>query len=104
MTRIDVELRTVLSLHRELLEPWVHYVPLNKELSDVESKMKWILENEEYARRISERATLWIQDLCFHPHSALDDQLIQEEMVRRYLAHFHTSQSNASIEAVAVYQ
>jgi hypothetical protein len=35
-----------------------------------------------------ERATLWMEDLVFHPDAAEDDRLIQEEILRRYQAHF----------------
>lgn len=72
----------------ELLTPWVHYVPLNQNATDVEEKMQWVLNNDNAARRIAERASLWIEDLCFHPDAALDDRLIQEEIIRRYRAHF----------------
>ena len=53
-------------LMEELLEPWVHYVPLKSDLSDVEEKMKWIIEHDKTARRIAGRATLFIHDLLFH--------------------------------------
>jgi hypothetical protein len=56
--------------------------------SDVEQKMKWIVDNDEAARRISEQATLWMEDLVFHPDALEDDRLIQEEIIRRYRAHF----------------
>ena len=74
----------------ELLRPWVHYVPLNDDdaAADVEEKMQWILDHEEDARRIAAAATLWMQDLVFHPDAAEDDRWIQEEMVRRYRRHF----------------
>ena len=72
----------------EMLEPWVHYIPLNKELSNVEENMQWVLDNDEQAQRIAERASLWIQDLVFHPDASIDDQWIQEEIIRRYRAHF----------------
>lgn len=74
----------------ELLEPWVHYIPLDEAASDVEEKMKWIIDNDEAAQRISERATLWMEDLIFHPNAAEDDRLIEEEILRRYRAHFET--------------
>lgn len=73
----------------ELLEPWVHYVPLNENATDVEQKMKWVVENDEAAQRIAERGTLWMEDLVFHPDAEEDDRWIQEEIVRRYKAHFH---------------
>lgn len=72
----------------ELLQPWVHYVPLNDEATDVEEKMMWIRTHDADAQRISYAATLWIQDLAFHPDAAEDDRWIQEEIVRRYQRHF----------------
>lgn len=72
----------------ELLEPWVHYIPLDDFATNVEERMQWIIDNDEEAQRISERATLWMEDLVFHPDAAQDDRLIQEEILRRYNSHF----------------
>jgi hypothetical protein len=78
----------------ELLVPWVHYVPLADDLSDVEMKMQWVLDHSEDARRISYAATLWIQDLVYHPDAAEDDRWIQEEIIRRYRQHFTALDDN----------
>ena len=68
-----------------------HYIPLNEEATDVEEKMKWIKSHDDEAKRISERATLWMEDLVFHPDAIEDDRRIQEEILMRYEAHFkHT--------------
>lgn len=75
-------------LYRELLIPWVHYVPLNDDATDVEEKMQWIIDHDIQAQAIAETASLWIEDLCFHPNAAMDDRYIQEELIRRYLTHF----------------
>lgn len=72
----------------ELLEPWVHYVPLDDFATNVEERMQWILDNDAEAQKISKRATLWMEDLVFHPDAAEDDRLIQEEILGRYQAHF----------------
>jgi len=72
----------------EWLQPWVHYVPLNQNATDVEEKMRWVLDHDDAAQRISERGTLWMQDLVFHPDAAEDDRLVQEEIIRRYASHF----------------
>jgi hypothetical protein len=72
----------------ELLQPWVHYVPLKEDASDAERMMQWVLNHDDQAKRISERATLWMEDLCFHPDAAREDRLIMEEMLKRYSAHF----------------
>tara|TARA_B110001452_G_C15040903_1_gene363505 strand:+ start:114 stop:275 length:162 start_codon:yes stop_codon:yes gene_type:complete len=50
--------------------------------------MQWIIDNDKLAQRISERATLWMEDLVFHPDAKEDDRLIQEEILRRYIRHF----------------
>jgi len=72
----------------ELLEPWVHYVPLDDFATNVEERMQWVVDHDEEAQRISERGTLWMEDLVFHPDAAEDDRLIQEEILRRYQSHF----------------
>ena len=72
----------------ELLEPWVHYVPLKEDLTDVEEKMQWILDHDDEAQEIVRRGSLWVQDLLYHPEVERDDALIYDEMLRRYQAHF----------------
>ena len=72
----------------ELLEPWVHYIPIDDFATNVEERMQWIIDNDELAQEISERATLWMEDMVFHPDAAQDDREIQEEILRRYEAHF----------------
>jgi hypothetical protein len=65
-----------------------HYVPLDDFATNVEERMQWVLDHDEEAQRISERATLWMEDLVFHPDAAEDDRLVQEEILRRYQKHF----------------
>ena len=72
----------------ELLLPWVHYVPLDDFATNVETQMRWVVDHPSEARRISERATLWMEDLVFHPDAKEDDRKIEEEILRRYEAHF----------------
>ena len=56
--------------------------------SNVEERMKWVIEHDEEAQWISSQATLWMEDLVFHPDAAEDDRLIQEEILKRYQDHF----------------
>lgn len=72
----------------ELLEPWVHYIPLKEDLSDVEVMVQWMLDHQAEARRISHRASLWIKDLVFHPDSEIDDLAIYQEILKRYAKYF----------------
>jgi Glycosyl transferase family 90 len=72
----------------ELLEPWVHYVPLNDDLSDVEEKMQWIIDHDDEAKLIAYRGKLWIHDLVFHSDATADEELIFDEILRRTKAHY----------------
>lgn len=38
------------------LVPWVHFVPVKADLSDLEKNIRWIFENDEEARKIAENA------------------------------------------------
>jgi hypothetical protein len=76
----------------ELLEPWIHYIPCSNDLTDIEERMQWIVDNDLKARQIVVRSRMWIHDLLHHPSAAIDDQLINEEIIRRYRAHFIQTQ------------
>jgi len=77
-------------LMEELLQPWVHYAPLDDdELTDVDEKVQWVLDHQVEAQEIARRASLWIGNLLFHPAAERDDEMIHEEMIRRYRMHFY---------------
>lgn len=68
----------------ELLRPYIHYVPLNDDLSNVEAQMLWILAHEEEAKRIAQRGKAWMRDLAVDPRARSDDEWIRKEIVRHY--------------------
>jgi len=72
----------------ELLSPWIHYVPLKSDLSDVREKLEWVSKHDEAARKIAERGTLFIHDLLYHEDSELENRQIQEEILHRYMKFF----------------
>lgn len=72
----------------ELLEPWVHYIPLADDLSDVEDMMRWVIDHDDEAQEIANRGRVWISDLVFHPDAETDEQHVFDEILRRYQAHF----------------
>ena len=72
----------------ERLQPWVHYIPLNEKLSDLEEKMQWVIDNDEKARVIAHCGTLWISDLVYHPDAEKDNEYIIDETLRQYSQHF----------------
>ena len=71
-------------LMEELLEPWVHYIPLRQDGSNAEEMIKWVGENDLKARRIAERGVLFMYDLLYHPDAEKDDILVKKEILRRY--------------------
>jgi Glycosyl transferase family 90 len=72
----------------ELLQPWVHYIPVLDDFSDVEQKVQWILDNDEDAQQIARNGHLWIADLVYHPDAVKDNELVIDETFKRYRAHF----------------
>jgi hypothetical protein len=68
----------------ELLEPWIHYIPMNPDGSNAEERIKWVGENDEAAHRIAERGRLFIYDHLYHPDASRDEQKVKEEIARRY--------------------
>jgi hypothetical protein len=43
----------------EYLKPWTHYVPVNKNLSDIVEKIKWCRENDDKCKEISNNAKIF---------------------------------------------
>jgi hypothetical protein len=70
------------------LEPWVHYVPLHGDLSNVEESMQWIIDNDAEAKKIAERATLFIYDLLYHPQAESDNEQVKRGLLQLYWSTF----------------
>mmetsp|Transcript_7492 Transcript_7492/g.10325 ORF Transcript_7492/g.10325 Transcript_7492/m.10325 type:complete len:634 (-) Transcript_7492:200-2101(-) len=76
-----------------LLKPFVHYVPVKSDLSNLEEQISWAESNPEDASRVAQRSTLFIYDLLFHPDALRDEQLVLKGMVERYENNFGYSNS-----------
>lgn len=55
------------------LEPWVHYVPVSRDLSDLVEKVKWAKEHDTEAAKIAENARRFANEhllpqdvICYH--------------------------------------
>mmetsp|Transcript_26937 Transcript_26937/g.74268 ORF Transcript_26937/g.74268 Transcript_26937/m.74268 type:complete len:513 (-) Transcript_26937:2646-4184(-) len=75
----------------ELLQPYVHYVPLLENLSNVEEQMQWVLDHDEEAQNIAHRGSLWMQDMCYHPNASSEEQTIFRAILQRYAAHYRSA-------------
>ncbi|KAK1732823.1 glycosyltransferase (family 90) [Skeletonema marinoi] len=47
----------------DLLEPWVHYVPVRSDLGDLMQKLEWAESHPNYARQISDNATKFMREI-----------------------------------------
>jgi hypothetical protein len=72
----------------ELLQPFVHYIPLENVEDDVRVKMQWVLDHDAEAQQIARAGKLWISDLILHDDAKADEEKIFDEIVKRYQAHF----------------
>lgn len=68
----------------ELLEPYVHYVPVDADAGNVDAQMRWVVANDAEAQAIARRGAAWIRDLVLDDSAAADDAWIRGELVRRY--------------------
>jgi Glycosyl transferase family 90 len=68
----------------ELLEPWVHYIPVHANLSNIEEMIRWVGANDDFARRIAERGSLFMYDLVFSADAKKDDLAVKYGILDRY--------------------
>ena len=53
------------------LQPWVHYVPIAADLSDLSNKVQWCLKHEETCRKIAEAGHKLAESLGFEQEMAV---------------------------------
>ena len=67
-----------------LLQPFVHYIPIHANMSNVEDMVMWCENHPEEAMHIAQRSTLFMYDLFFHPDAYQDEQDILTGIMKRY--------------------
>ena len=72
----------------ELLQPYVHYVPIKPDMSDVDAQVRWIVDNDKLAHRIAIRGSMWVNDMLFHDDAEEEERQIEREILSRYEALF----------------
>eukprot|EP00553_Chaetoceros_curvisetus_P003756 CAMPEP_0204612276 /NCGR_PEP_ID=MMETSP0717-20131115/372_1 /ASSEMBLY_ACC=CAM_ASM_000666 /TAXON_ID=230516 /ORGANISM="Chaetoceros curvisetus" /LENGTH=244 /DNA_ID=CAMNT_0051624295 /DNA_START=252 /DNA_END=986 /DNA_ORIENTATION=- len=75
-------------LMEERLEPWIHYVAVKDDWSNLEKKVKWCINNSDKAKKIAERGSLWVHDLYMDEGAEVENKEIGKEMLKRYLEFF----------------
>lgn len=97
--RIDASTNPHFLGNGRALGTFVHYVPMAHDGSNAEEMVRWILDNDEKAQRIAERATHFMEDMLYHPDAEKDEQEIKRQIMKRYQSHWsgrHVSQNIGS--------
>ena len=66
------------------LEPFVHYLPLTRERSNIKNVVGWAEEIIEKTRAMSQRSMLFINDLFLHPDAISDEKMVMEKIMKKY--------------------
>ena len=49
----------------KLLQPWVHYIPLNANLTDFDEKLEWAVKNDDTCKQIAQNGKVFIEQLTY---------------------------------------
>lgn len=80
---------TVVSFFMEdLLVPFVHYVPLKDDLSNLVDMVEWARENDEMCKWISDQATKFVNDFWLTSQAVEDLGFIKRELGKAYYDQF----------------
>lgn len=63
---------------------YVHFVPIASNYSDIERQIQWCEEHLEEAKKISDRATVFVHDFLFHFQSEKDNAEVRFRVMERY--------------------
>lgn len=63
-----------------MLQPYVHYLPLNDNLDNLDELMEWCKSHDDECRRIAERSTFYMQQFFDYKNEAL----IKRELLKEY--------------------
>ena len=67
-----------------LLVPFVHYIPVKSDGSDVEDMMAWAKKNDKKARWISEQASMYMDKLWVSHEAQENNNFIYGELAKNY--------------------
>jgi len=68
----------------EYLVPYVHYIPIQDDLSDLQTQLQWAMQHDEECQQISRYATQFIIDLYVSEEAQRTTRRLQKEIGKRY--------------------
>jgi len=63
-----------------MLKPWEHYVPVNKDLTDLEEKIEWCKEHDDECKQIAENAKKLVVEKLGREHMLNYLQRLTQEL------------------------
>ena len=80
----------------DLLVPFVHYIPLSNDYSNLLEMIKWAEEHDEACQEISKRATEFIEHLWISEQAQKDTKYLQRALVTSYVNQFDDALSQCA--------
>ena len=74
----------------DLLLPFVHYIPLSSDYSNLLEMMKWAEEHQDACQVISKRATDFIKHMIVSKQAQIDTDILRERLATAYKSQFQT--------------
>ena len=72
----------------DLLIPFVHYIPLADDYSNLLEMLKWAKEHDQACQEISSRATEFMEHLWMSDQAQEDTKYLQKTFATRYASQF----------------
>ncbi|KAL9976452.1 hypothetical protein ACROYT_G013755 [Oculina patagonica] len=67
------------------LQPWIHYVPFKRDLSDLERQLKWAMTNDEKAQQIAKNAQSYARSNLLSDHIFCYHLILFKEYAKRQI-------------------
>ena len=80
----------------DLLVPFVHYIPLANDFSNLLEMVKWANEHNEACQEIRQRATEFIKHLWISEQAKRDTEYLEKELVTTYVKQFDNALSKCA--------
>ena len=80
----------------DLLLPFVHYVPLADDYSNLMEMIAWAEDHQEACKMISKRATDFINKLWVSEQAKIDTEILRERLATAYVSQFQKELSQCS--------
>ena len=81
----------------DLLLPFVHYIPLADDYSNLSEMIQWAEDHQDTCQVISKRATAFIEQLCLSKQAKIDTEILRERMATAYVSQFQQTLSHCNV-------